>query len=489
MASIMVINSRSYETRVALIENDNVSEVYIERANNSLSTGNIYKGTVIKVLPGMQAAFIDIGTDLAAFLHVKDIIKTDFEDLEIINKNSKHAHIQDLIKEGKQILVQISKEPMGTKGPRVTTNISLPGRFIVLVPMTPHLGISRKILDSKERERLKSIFTDLYKRDSYGIIVRTASEKISEKLLKKDYELLVRNYNEITKKEKKRKKNKGLIYEEIDVSLRAIRELLSNDIQKIIVDDLDTHKKLTKYLTQYGAKRLVELYDKETPVFEELGIEYEISRALERKVWLKSGGYIVIDQAEALVAIDVNTGKYIGKRNLEETILNTNLEAAKEIAYQLKLRNLGGIIVIDFIDMEQKESKEKVLATLHEAIKKDKAKINILKVSELGVVEMTRKRTRENLLNTLSQLCPYCDGNAYIRSNSTMTYEIFRLLEKMLKLEDINEIKIMLNPVLINNIYQNEKKELEAIKLKFKKKILLEADEKLHIEQYELITN
>ncbi|MBN1114722.1 MAG: Rne/Rng family ribonuclease, partial [Oligoflexia bacterium] len=358
MAATLIINDRIFETRVALLENDNLVEVYVERGNNAVLVGNIYKGVIIKVLPGMQSAFIDIGMEKAAFLHVSDINQIP-DDIELSKK--KEPDISKILKANQHIIVQVSKEPIGTKGPRVTTNISLPGRFLVLMPVSGNVGVSRRIENEDERARLRDILEKTARDNEYGIIARTASEGASEKQLRKDYDFLVRKWKEISKKQKKTAA-RGLVHIEMDVSHRVIRDILSSDTKSIVVDNRDTKKELLKYLGKYEAKSEihVELYEEEAPIFEAFGIEHEIARSLERKVWLKSGGYIVIDQAEALVAIDVNTGRYVGTKNLEDTILNTNLEAAKEIAYQLRLRNLGGIIILDFIDMEKKENRDKV---------------------------------------------------------------------------------------------------------------------------------
>lgn len=484
MASTLIINDRHYETRVALLENDDLVEIYVERNSDNIFVGNIYKGAVIKVLPGMQSAFIDIGLDKAAFLYVDDIHRVS-DEVEFEKKTE--ASISSLLKEGQHILVQVAKEPIGTKGPRVTTNITLPGRYLVLAPMTPGTGISRKIEGNEERERLKKIVEKFSSEKNFGIIARTASDGVSEKLLRKDYEFLVKLWTEIKRKEKKQT-GKGLIHTEMEISLRVVRDILGSHIDKIITDNEDSHKNLTKYLNQYDpkAKRLLSMYNEQEPIFEYYGVEHEIARALEKRVWLKSGGYIIIDQAEAAVVIDVNTGRYVGTRNLEETIFNTNLEAAKEIAYQLRLRNLGGIIIVDFIDMEKEDHKDKVLLAIKDALKKDKAKTNVIGMSELGLVQMTRKRTRDSITKNICSACPYCSGKGYNKSYKTVAYEVFRELERDSSDKEIKKIVVYMHPAVVDHIYQNEKSLVDYMEKKYKKTFVFEAEKELHHEQYEI---
>lgn len=486
MASTLVINDRVYETRVALLENDDLVELYIERNADNVLVGNIYKGSVIRVLPGMDSAFIDIGMEKAAFLSIADIHRIS-DDVEFEGEIKIGTDISDILKEGQEVIVQISKEPIGTKGPRVTTNITLAGRYLVLAPMTPTIGISRKIDDKEERARLKKILNDLFELNSFGLIARTASSGVLLKLLKKDYELLAKQWSEINKKKSKLSK-KGLLHTEVGASHRFLRDILTAGVEKIVVDNQDAYKELIKYMGQYNqsSKKLIELYDGEEPIFQTYGIEHEIERALDKRVWLKSGGYIIIDQAEAAVIIDVNTGRFVGSKNLEETILKTNLEAAKEIACQLRLRNLGGIIILDFIDMEKKDHKDRVLSSLKDSLKKDKAKTNVFGFSDLGLVEMTRKRTRESLSKNICAPCPYCEGKGFNRSYRTVCHEVFRELERYAFDPDIKNIMVYLNPAVVDYIYQNEKSLTRLMEKKFKKTIVFEADKELHHEQYEI---
>lgn len=484
MASTLVINEREYETRVALMENNRLVELYVESNSENMSVSNIYKGKVIKVLPGMDSAFIDIGQDKAAFLSVSDIHGIG-DDVDLEKK--REQNISKLLKKGQEVIVQISKEPIGTKGPRVTTNITLPGRYLVLAPMTPSIGVSRKIESGEERKRLKKILSELYDIHGYGLISRTASENVAVKLLRRDYDFLVRKWKEITKQTKKQTL-KGLIHTEMDMSLRVIRDVVTNDVERIIVDNKDAHKSLVRYLGQCDpkSKKLIEVYNGKDPIFKAYGIDDEIARSLGKKIWLRSGGYIIIDYAEAAVVIDVNTGKYVGSKNLEETTFNTNLEAAKEIAHQLRLQNLGGIIIIDFIDMEKKGNRDKVLATLRDELKNDKAKTNVVGLSELGLVEMTRKRVRESLIKNVCSACPYCDGKGYNKSYRTVAYEIFRELEKSFLNDSIKKAVVRLNPYVIDHISQREKKQLEHMRKKYKKEVLFEADKDLHHERYKI---
>jgi len=485
MASTLVINDRAYETRVALMENDDLVELFVERNTDNMLVGNIYKGLVIRVLPGMDSAFIDIGMEKAAFLSITDIYRLS-DDVEFEGEIS-GDNISKMLKEGQEILVQISKEPIGTKGPRVTTNITLAGRYLVLAPLTPTIGISRKIEKKEDRDRLKKTLSELFQINSFGLIARTASSTVSAKLLKKDYELLCAQWAEMLKKKGKLSK-KGLLHTEVDASLRFLRDILIDGVEKIVVDNQETYKKLIKYMGQYNqsSKKLIEFYDGEEPIFQAHGVEHDIERALEKRVWLKSGGYIIIDQAEAAVIIDVNTGRYVGSKNLEETILKTNLEAAKEIAYQLRLRNLGGIIIIDFIDMEKKDHKDRVLASLKDSLKKDRVKSNVFGFSDLGLVEMTRKRTRDSLAKNICTACPYCEGKGFNRSYRTVCHEVFRELERYSLDPDIKKIMVYLNPNVVDYIYQNEKSLVRFMEKKFKKAIVFEADKELHHEQYEI---
>lgn len=495
MANELIINVTPQETRVALLEDRVLAELHIERNRDRGIIGNIYKGKVVKVLPGMQAAFVDIGLERAAFLYVSDVYsgmdeydELAFLGIEMANSlNHPSTQIQDLLFEGQEILVQVSKEPIGTKGTRITSHITLPGRYLVYMPTVDHIGVSRRIRDEKERRRLREIAQSI-KPASGGIIVRTASEGAEPEEIRNDIEFLLKVWNNIQKK-KEMSSAPTLIHSDLTLILRMIRDLLSPQISRIVIDSREEYENILSFLNTYMPKQRCEvlLYGEEKPIFDAYGIEVEIDKILERKVWLKSGGYIVIDQTEAMVSIDVNTGRYVGKRNLADTILKTNLEAAKEIAYQLRIRNIGGIIIIDFIDMEREGDKEKVYQALEEAIKKDRQKTTIFKISELGLVEMTRKRTRESILRVLGEACPYCEGSGYVKSKVTVCYEIFREIERTVSELGGHSIVVEANPDVADLLYEEERAGVEELEKKLKKKIVIRAKPGFHQEQFNII--
>ncbi|MBP1708389.1 MAG: ribonuclease, Rne/Rng family [Deltaproteobacteria bacterium] len=494
MANELIINATPYETRVALLEDKVLAEIYIERTKDRGIVGNIYKGKVVKVLPGMQAAFVDVGLEKAAFLYVSDVYGRveDFEEIgfqgeEIPTVVSPTLPIEELLSEGQEILVQVSKEPLGTKGTRITSHISLPGRYLVFMPTVDHVGISRRIKEEKERRRLRETVLGM-KPPSSGFIVRTASEGVAPEEIRNDMEFLLRLWANIQKK-RENSSAPSLIHSDLTMVLRVIRDILSSQVNRIIIDSKEEYDNIISFITSYMPKEKYEitLYEKKEPIFDAYGIEMEIDKILGRKVWLKSGGYIVIDISEALVAIDVNTGRYVGKRNLDDTILKTNLEAAKEIAYQLRLRNIGGIIIIDFIDMEREGDREKVYQVLEEAIKKDRQKTNIFKISELGLVEMTRKRTRENMTRTLGETCPYCEGSGLIKSKTTICYDIFRQIERSASELGGHSIVVEVNSEIAGLLYEEERSGVEELERRLKKKIAVKGKSGFHQEQYNII--
>ncbi len=507
MANELVINTSLHETRIALIENGTIAELYIERSKVKGIVGNIYKGKVVRVLPGMQAAFVDIGHEKAAFLYVADVFDAmdEYESLMEGNGAKKDEGqedaesegpvlhpmhpIEELLQEGQELLVQISKEPIGTKGARITAHISLPGRHLVYIPTVDHVGISRRIEDEEERERLKGIVEKI-KPVGSGFIVRTVSEGKSEEDLMADMKYLLKLWDEVAKK-KDKVHAPALIHSDLDVTQKVVRDILTESVDRIVVDSKPEYDRIVHFITTFmpKIKYSIELYDEEEPIFDHFGLEVEISRGLGRKVWLKSGGYIIIEQTEALTAIDVNTGRFVGKHNLEDTILKTNLEAVKEIAYQLRLRNIGGIIIIDFIDMEKEVNREKVFNALEEALKSDKSKTNILKISELGLVEMTRKRVRESMGRMMCEPCPYCEGRGYVKSKTTICHEIFRELRR--EMLDIRGTKAMLtvHPQVADLLYDEERKGLEELERRFKKRITVRAKPGFHQEQFEILIN
>ncbi len=495
MNNEIIINVTREEIRVALLENGQVVELYIDRKKEEGIVGNIYKGRVAKVLPGMQASFIDVGLDKAAFLYATDVSNTmeeyvHFMDEEIEFTEGKRRKasipIEDLLQEGQEILVQVSKEPIGMKGARVTSYITLPGRYLVYMPGVDHIGISRRIKDEDERKRLKEIINRL-KNPGSGYIVRTVSEGQPEEEFINDMNFLDLLWQNIEKK-KERQSAPSLIHSDLDLIFRVVRDLFTPDIKRLVIDSQEEYLKVRDFVDTYlpSLSDRVDLYDKEEHIFDLYGIEIEIERALKRKIWLKSGGYIVIDEAEALTAIDVNTGRYVGKKSLEETILKTNLEAAKEIAYQLRLRNIGGIIIVDFIDMEKEENRKKVYASFQEALAGDKARINIFQISELGLIEMTRKRVRRSLSRSLCYPCPYCEGDGYIKSSTTICYEIFNEIRKKPSMPLDKKVMVEVHPAIADLLYDEERQSIEALEKEIQKKIIIRADPNLHQEQYEV---
>ncbi len=499
MSSEIVVNAGREETRVALLDNGLVTEIYIDRKKDRGIAGNVYKGRVMKVLPGMQAAFVDIGLEKSAFLYVGDVFDSASEytplmedeglELEVESKRKRsHANqIEDLLQEGQDILVQVSKEPISTKGARVTTYISIPGRYLVMMPGVNHIGVSRRIENSDERKRLREIVGRLRKPNT-GYIVRTASQDRSEEDFSADVEFLSRLWENILKR-KERTAAPALMHNELDLVFRVIRDVFTKDVDRMMIDSEDEYRRVKEFVDSYLPQlgRRIKLYDGDDPVFDHYGVEIEISKALGRKVWLKSGGYIIIDQTEALTTIDVNTGRYVGKRTLEDTILKTNLEAVREIAYQLRLRNIGGIIILDFIDMEREDNRRKVYSALQEALANDKAKTTISHISPIGLIEMTRKRIRESLGRTLCDICPYCDGRGYVKSARTVCYEVFREIRRSFTGSEEKKALVTVNSVVADMMYEEERQGVEELEKEFQKKIVIKADPNLHQEQYEVV--
>ena len=700
MENVLLINAAGGETRVALVENGHIAEYYLDRKRDRGIVGNIYKGKVVRVLPGMQAAFVDIGLDKAAFLYVADVFyDPDFSDQEFDLTEGEHAEhdaapsneqieeleakaqadraamgvlsggdagatardagatapepvtngatapeahaeaapaptdtppavialgadpraveipspaleaaapaeeegeddeegeeeeesaegaedsgqaspeapglaaapgseqqagppaeagaisaprtpqsalqregggkrrrrrrrgkgsapqvaaapasqpappadkrngssapkearrsgegrlqaqIQDLLKEGQEIIVQVVKDPIGTKGARVTSHISLPGRHLVFMPTVDHVGISRRIENERERKRLRDLVNRL-RPPGTGFIVRTVADGVSEDNLVADIRFLIQEWNEVGKG-KDRKPAPTLLHPDLDMVLRATRDLFTHDVGKLVIDDRDEYDRVLHFVENLEGdlKSHIELYSGEEPIFDAYGIEQEIKRALDRKVWLKSGGYLIIDQAEALVAVDVNSGRYVGKKNLEETITRINVEAAKEIVYQLRLRNIGGIIIIDFIDMDKAQNRDKVFKAMQEALGRDRAKTNVLKISELGLIEMTRKRVRESMGRTLNEACPYCEGEGQIKSKVTMAYEIFREIRR--EAQNFNEKVLLVNchPEVAELLTNEERTELRYLMDRYNKTIQVKGQAHYHQEQYDI---
>ncbi|HFE38696.1 MAG TPA: ribonuclease G [Gammaproteobacteria bacterium] len=430
MSEEILINITPQETRVAVIENGVLQEVYVERERKRGIVGNIYKGKVCRVLPGMQAAFVEIGLARAAFIHASDIWSGErATESEVAPEKAEVLPIMDLVSDGQEILVQVIKDPLGSKGARLTTHITIPARFLVYMPMSSHIGVSQKIEDEAERERLISLVTRLRAENggSGGYIVRTVAEGADEAALLSDIKFLNKVWSAILEK-KPEVSTASLLHEDLPLSMRAIRDMVSSDVEKVRIDSKEYFHKAQKFVSRFIPEMAVgiDYYSGPRPIFDLYSVEDEIQKALESKVQLKSGGHLVIDQTEAMTTVDVNTGAFVGHRNLEETIFKTNLEATVAIARQLRLRNLGGIIIIDFIDMESEDHKAQVLRSLERGLEKDHAKSHVSEVSSLGLVQMTRKRTRESLGHILCEPCPVCRGQGSVKTPETIAFEIFR---------------------------------------------------------------
>jgi ribonuclease G len=507
MQAELIINATHWETRVALLENGSVVEFHVERLAERGYVGNIYKGRVVRVLPGMQAAFVNIGLERTAFLYVTDVYDhlsefelmlgrsedeenciADFnaEEEQALHYSPPSFRIEDLLYEGQEILVQVVKDPIGSKGARVTSHISLPGRHLVLMPTMNHLGISRKIEDESERKRLKEILDSL-RPNGFGFIARTASEGAKTENIKAEMEFLLQLWSNIQKRAESLH-CPSLVHEDLDITLRVVRDLFTCDLRRLVVDSRAAYERILAFIETIALhlRPSVELYEQRKPIFDAFNIEVELSKALRKKVWLKSGGYILIESTEALTAIDVNTGKYVGKHQLEDTILKTNLEAAKEIAFQLRLRNIGGLIIIDFIDMENAVNREDVFNALKEAIKKDGSKTNILRMSKIGLIQMTRKRNRENLHHILCEPCFYCDGAGELKSKRTLCYEIFRRIQRETMHNDSTTIDLLVHPKIGEMLFKEETRNLELLEKSLYIEITIVLKPEFHLEQYQI---
>ena len=503
MSSEIFINSNQREIRVALMENNLLVELFIEHKSQKGIVGNIYKGKVTKILPGMQVAFVDIGLEKAGFLYVGDIDVKDMLGLESnidlppITEDQDHPFegkpgrpihnikIEDIIHEGQEIMVQVAKNPLGTKGARITNYISLPGRHLVYMPTINHISVSRRIEDENEKERLKQLIKEIGN-EGEGYIVRTAAQDAQ----KMDFDADISFFDRLWKNLKKNSQGVSaphLIYEDLNLIFRSIRDLFTKNTERLVIDSISDFNKSLEFCSNYmpHLSDKITLYKDPMPIFDHYGIELDIDRALDRIIWLKSGGYIIIDQTEALVSIDVNTGKFVGHNDPEDTILKTNLEALKEIVYQLRLRNIGGIIIVDFIDMANDESKEIVSNALKQALKGDRSRTRILKISELGLVEMTRKRVRESLIQTLCDPCDYCEGKGYIKGPSTVCNEIIREIQRLGTDNITNKkIEIKVHPIIHDMLFEEDSGLLEEIEKQSNLEISFTINPKLHREKY-----
>lgn len=562
MSNEIIMNVTPGETRIARFDRGVLTELSIERDSDLQVAGNIYLGRVTRVLPGMQAAFVDIGLEKAAFLYVADVVPDLFEGItdedldedgrqgengggngdgpleagdageddgepredngeegvappESADNGNKPANgprtanaqrggrrtnrgkppsrrrgplprIEDVVKEGQTLVVQVAKEPIRTKGARITSHISLPGRYLVYMPTVKHVGVSRRIASYEERMRLKEIL-HRHKPASGGFIARTSSIGATEDKLVEDMKNLVETWQKIYQGQE-RSRPPAALHTDLDIVLRSVRDNLSADVDRLVIDSKEDYDRVIAFVDRNMPeyKSRVQLYDKDTPLFDVYGIENEITRALGKKVWLKSGGYLIIDSSEALTAIDVNTGKFVGKKDFDETIMTTNLEAVDEIAYQLKLRSIGGIIILDFIDMTRYSDRTRVYHALKDALRRDRVKTTISKISDLGLIEMTRKRVRDSLTQMLSEPCGYCNGTGFVKTPITVAFEIFREIRRIHSGISSRSLLVTVHPRVAKILFNEGRERLEQLEDRLKKRIVVETDEKCHFEHFEI---
>ncbi|WP_370981377.1 ribonuclease G [Agaribacterium sp. ZY112] len=491
MSDEILVNVGPTETRDALVENGVLQEVYIERVHSKGYVGNIYKGKVVRVLPGMQAAFVDIGQERAGFIHVADLSPRDENGVEI--RLNEQSDIRNYLRQGQELVVQVIKDPISTKGARLTSHLSISARYLVYMPYTAHVGISARIEDDSERERLKNAVHELsaeYK-DEYnvgGFIVRTAAESATVEDFRADIPFVFRVWGDVEEKIKNTQAP-AVVYEDMPLYMRTIRDLMRPNIEKVRIDSREAFQRMQSFAKHYapeiGSK--LEHYPGERPIFDLYGVESELSKALEVKVGLKSGGYLLIEQTEAMTTIDVNTGAFVGHRNLEETIFKTNLEAASAIARQLRLRNIGGIIILDFIDMLDEEHQRQILRTLEKNLDRDRVKTSITGVSELGLVEMTRKRTSESLTQMLCEPCPVCQGRGKLKSAESICYEIFREILRESRAYESKNFMVLASQVVIDRLLDEESANVADLELFIEGTIRFQVEGIYHQEQYDII--
>ena len=495
MSEEILVNVTPRETRVAVVENGMLQELHIERGWSRGVVGNIYKGRVQRVMPGMQAAFVDIGLERAAFLHANDI----FLPAPVPGANPVEAGdaavpppaprpISELVREGQDIVVQVVKDPIGSKGARLTTQLSIPSRYLVLLPQSQVIGVSARIEDEDERARLKSLVGELAPVATQGYIVRTNAESQPSEALAEDIAYLGRAWA-LVETQARESRTGSRVYEDLSLPLRAVRDLMRRDVEKVKVDSRETCDKLRTFAAQYmpGLAEKIEHYAGARPIFDLYGVEDEIQHALDKEVPLKSGGYLVIDQTEAMTTVDVNTGSFLGQRNLEETVYRTNLEAAQAVARQLRLRNLGGIIIIDFIDMVDPEHRRQVLRQLEKSLSKDHAKTTVYDFSPLGLVEMTRKRTVESLERQLCEPCHECSGRGMVKTSETVTYEIFREITRAVRQFDAARLLVIAAPKVVARITDEESTAVAELEEFLGKSIRFQADDQCSQEQFDVV--
>ena len=490
----ILISRDANEIQVAILEDGRLEEFYIERADVARAFGNIYKGKVKTVIPGMGAAFVDLGTKKDGFLYVTDALKSPMdleaeydeqkqEEQQHHGRTDRFKRIEDVLKIGQEVIVQVVKEPLGNKGPRLTTHFSIPARYLVMMPGEEKVGVSRRIEDRKERDRIRNTFREIEIPKGVGFIVRTAGEGKGENEFTRDIRYLIRLWKKIHGSIA-HKKAPSLIHQELDLVERIVRDHLNEETDRIVIDNKEIFRKVERFLQLYLPSQKLDItqHQDRIPLFEKYAIEKEIERTFQKNVYLKSGGYVVIEQTEGLVAIDVNTGKFTGTRNLEETVYKTNMDAAQEVARQLRLRDVGGIIIIDFIDMEVADHRRNLYRSFKEAVHKDRAKTNILKISELGLVEMTRQRIRPSLESAVYNTCAYCEGKGVVKSPTTMAIQTIKELRKALGHSHGKSINAYVHPSVSERLLHQEKRVLEQLERENRSKICVYPDSSLHLE-------
>ncbi|MCI0508570.1 RNAse G [Chromohalobacter marismortui] len=485
MSGEVLINLTPMETRVAVVENGVLQEAFIERSRRRGIVGNIYQGKVVRVLPGMQAAFVDIGLERAAFIHVNEVVAPNASIDE-------HVTISQLLQEGQSLVVQVTKDPIGSKGARLTTHLSVPSRYLVYMPDSPHTGVSQRIEDENERERLRTLIeasqAEMSGNTPGGVIIRTAAEGVGQEELAADMYFLLRLWRKIDER-RHSAVPPALLYDDLPLFIRTLRDVMRADIERVRIDSRENYVKLKEFAEEFmpDVESCIEYYPGERPLFDLYSVEDEIQKALGRKVQLKSGGYLVIDQTEAMTTIDVNTGGYVGHRNLEETIFKTNLEAATAIARQLRLRNLGGIIIIDFIDMEELEHQRQVLRVLEKALERDHAKNKLTGVTELGLVQVTRKRTRESLEQTLCEPCLTCQGRGTLKTAETVCYEIFREILREERAYSPETYMVLASQRVVDRLLDEESTAVADLEVFIGKTIRFQVEAHYSQEQYDIV--
>ncbi|HET7625228.1 MAG TPA: Rne/Rng family ribonuclease [Verrucomicrobiae bacterium] len=497
----VIINAETLETRVAVMEEGKLEEFNIERTTEERLVGSIFKGKVRNLEDGLKAAFVDIGFEKNAFLHYWDIVPSNFDSgVEIVEREGRRRDkpkitqkdIPRVYPPGSEIIVQVTKGPIGTKGPRVTTNLVLPGRYLVLLPNSDQSGISRKIENQQERQRLKKILRELSIPDGMGVIMRTVGEGQQKRYFVRDLALLLEEWREVQDRIKSQPPA-TCVFQEPDLIERTVRDFLTEDVERIVVDNpkaCDRMREMISKISTRSARKII-LYSEPQPIFDRFNISKQLENAFSRQVHLKSGGYIVVDETEALVAIDVNTGRHKGGKDQESTILKVNLEAADEIARQLRLRNMGGLIVLDFIDMKSRRDQQHVYQRMKEGLRRDKAKTHILPISQLGLMEMTRQRHSESVRAAVYDDCPYCKGRGKVKSALTMSVEIQRKLSEILKKRSRDEsdfqLRIVVHPTVLERLRNEDEKHLIEMEKRYFGKLSFRADPGMHAEQFKIV--